>query len=114
MGTAIILAAALLAIPAYLTGEPAENVVQNYPDVSSLLIKDHEKFALLSLLILEVAGVISAVLLVSSARGTTVARSRWPWHLLVAVVLVSSAAMGWTAHLGGLIRHEEIRASDRF
>ncbi|HET7290515.1 MAG TPA: hypothetical protein VFJ67_08775, partial [Thermodesulfobacteriota bacterium] len=35
---------ALWAIPAYLTGEPAEEVVEDMPGISENIIEEHEEF----------------------------------------------------------------------
>ena len=113
-GAALLVFSALMAIPAYLTGEPAESVVKNYPDASRLLIHDHEHFAFKSLWVLEGAGALALVLLYGSLLKKNFSKRLAPWFALIALSLVSFGLMGWTAHLGGLIRHEEVRATDRF
>jgi len=41
----VFIIVALLAIPAYLTGEPAEELVENLPGVSKASIEQHEETA---------------------------------------------------------------------
>jgi hypothetical protein len=41
----IFIIVALLAIPAYLTGEPTEELVENLPGVSKSSIEQHEEAA---------------------------------------------------------------------
>ena len=114
VGAWLIVAGALGAIPVYLTGEPAESVVKNYPDVSVLLVEDHQKSALISLVLLEFAGFSALLLNLASWRSKPIAARGAVWCLLLAVTLLAFGTIAWTAHLGGLIRHEEIRKSDRF
>ncbi len=69
---------ALLAIPTYLTGEGAEEVVEHLPGVEHELIEEHEESALVSLVAIEVLGqlslaqgVISGSCLLAVADGAT-------------------------------------------
>lgn len=99
--------AALIAIPVYLTGEPAEEIVEKLPGVSEAIIGRHEDAALVALIILSVLGVVAIAGLVFF-RGNR----RIPfWYSSVALLLslVASGAMAWTANLGGQVRHSEIR-----
>jgi len=98
---------ALLAIPTYFTGEPAEKIVEGMPGVSMMDIEAHEESAEASLIAALLLGVLSAVKLFlyrrrEIPRGITFAT--------LALALVVTGMMAWTAHLGGLIRHTEIRA----
>lgn len=99
---------ALLGIPAYLTGEPAEELVENLPGVSKASIEQHEEAAQ--------AG-FAGVLLVGAAAlgGLIFFRHGKPvpnWFAVIVLVLslVVFALMARTANLGGLIRHTEIRS----
>ena len=98
---------ALLAIPTYLTGEPAEEIVEDMPGVSMMDITAHEESAEASLIAALVLGVLSCFKLVfyrgrETPRGIAVAT--------LALALVVTVMMAWTAHLGGLVHHAEIRA----
>lgn len=105
---------ALSVIPVYLTGDRAESVIKNYPDVSRLLISDHRNAALLSLSLLLAVGALSLVFIFGSRTRKRFASNHWAWSVLFILTLISFGFMARTAHLGGLIRHEEIRSSDRF
>ncbi len=60
---------ALVTVPVYLTGEPAEEMVENIPGVSEAMIERHENAALFSLIAVEVGGIIAlAGLLLSAGR----------------------------------------------
>jgi uncharacterized membrane protein len=101
----LLLLAALSALPVYFTGEPTEELVEGLPGVSEASIEEHEELAKTSLLVVLVTG---AVALAGLIWKTGLAR------ILRVVVLVlalgSSGLMAVTAHLGGQIRHPELRS----
>lgn len=99
-------AVALVAIATMLTGETAEEAVENLPGVSESLIETHEDAAKLAAIGAYVLGAISLVALL------WVRRRPLPRALTVTVlpiVLLVSGLMAYTANLGGQIRHTEIR-----
>ena len=105
-GFVALLAVALLAIPAYLTGEPAEDVAESLPGVTHSIIEKHEEAAETAFAATLAAGAAALAALVidrfkPSARWTT-----WP---VLAIALLAAGMMAWTANLGGMIRHTEIR-----
>jgi uncharacterized membrane protein len=100
-------AVALVAIATMLTGETAEEAVENLPGVSESLMETHEDAAKLAAIGAYVLGAISLVALL------WVRRRPLPRALTVTVlpiVLLVSGLMAYTANLGGQIRHTEIRA----
>jgi hypothetical protein len=103
-----IILVALLAIPTYLSGEPAEEVVHALPGVSSEAIEAHEESALPSLLALEITAVVALVGWLLARQGSHRARRLVILSLLLAIL--TSGLMIWTAHLGGRIHHQELRA----
>jgi uncharacterized membrane protein len=99
-------AVALVALATMLTGEGAEEAVENLPGVSESLIGTHEDAAGLAAIGAYVLGGISLVALL------WVRRRPLPRALTVTVlpvVLLVSGLMAYTANLGGQIRHTEIR-----
>jgi uncharacterized membrane protein len=99
---------ALVALPAYLTGEPAESAVEGLPGVSETLIERHESVATRSFVAIELAGLVALAGLALSARSRRV-----PTWVVTGVLLLTSLTAGlmaWTANLGGQIRHTEIRS----
>lgn len=102
----IFLAAGLFTIPVYFTGESSEEIVEHLPGVSENLIERHEDMAGIALVIISISAIVSLVSLVVS---------RFPGlaKLIKLTVLFfalgSAAVMAQTAHLGGQIRHSEIR-----
>jgi len=101
----MIVCAAVLAVPVFLLGEGAEEVVEHLPGISEEVIEEHEESAELAIWLSGAVGSVSAVALLGYAGGF------W-WSLaLCRVVFVSalaaSVSLGYTAHRGGAIRHPE-------
>ncbi len=99
--------ASLVGVPAYLTGEPAEEGVESLPGVSKVIIEQHESAAAFAFTGIVVLGVIALLVLFLSRRGKMVSTS-FAMLMLVGSIAVSGL-MAWTANLGGQIRHTEIR-----
>lgn len=98
---------ALITIPVFLTGEPAEEVIERLPGVSRTLIHEHEEAAEPTFIVMMVLGAVALIGLFSerfkeSLRRTTVA-------VVLIGALVGAGLAAWTANLGGDIRHPEIR-----
>lgn len=107
-GLGIGLGVALLSIPAYLTGEPAEHFLKAFMTVTRGVIHEHEEFAEKSFILILIAGAACAFSLWAARRRPSLeARSR---IVAIGLLLASTGMMAWTAHLGGLIRHEELRS----
>ena len=105
-GLLVAMATSLIGIPAYLTGEGAEEVIENVRGISHDAIEAHEDAALGVLVLTELAGVLAlAGLLMGRTSDTQLRRGA----LLTAVV--ATVGFGWAAYvnnLGGQIRHTEI------
>ena len=99
---------ALLALPVYFAGEPAEEVVEHLSGVAEPLIERHENAALFALLMAGGAGVVALAGLILFRRSEKL--PRWIVAATLALSLATSGLMGWTANLGGQSRHTEIRA----
>ena len=93
--------------PVFLTGEPAEEGVENLPQVSETVIEPHEDAAKLALISTEVLALASLGALVLYRRKPLSAYATVP---VMGVALVATLALGWTGWLGGQIRHTEIRS----
>jgi uncharacterized membrane protein len=106
VGLCFVIIGAILTIPTYFTGSAAQEIVQNYPEVDAHSIDLHRSFALYASLLLGVVGLFSLVILFKDARQKKIRRD---WILLLlTMLLVSAIFMAYTAHVGGLIRHEEL------
>ncbi|HEU5168522.1 MAG TPA: hypothetical protein VFU29_23415 [Chitinophagaceae bacterium] len=98
--------AAIFIIPIYLTGEGTEENVEMLPGVSESLIESHEEMAMIGLIIILITGIVALVTLIIKKKASL---SR-PFLMFCAVLAFASfAVMVQTAHLGGQIRHSEIR-----
>ncbi len=101
----ILIAASVIAIPAFLLGEGAEEIVEHLPGISESVIEEHEEFAEVALWSAIAAGLASLCTWIAISRGAFLERA-----LLITTFIVSglaSAVLGYTAHLGGTIRHPE-------
>jgi Ca2+/Na+ antiporter len=103
-----VIIVALWAIPAYLTGEPAEEVVEHQPGISENLIHEHEEAAEIAFIFVEVVGGIALIALIARRYARKVG------HLLTIITLlgliVGGGLVAWVANLGGKINHPEIRS----
>ena len=109
-GLALLLFAGLSAIPTHLTGEGAEEVVEDRAGVSETLIERHEDAAGYALALVLLGGVVAGGSLLAARLGREHA-ARALFAGAVALALVDTAVLGWVAHLGGEIRHDEIRVA---
>ena len=105
----LLILMAVLSAPAYLSGEPAEEIVKKIPGISHAFIEGHEEAAQWAF-----GGQLALGLLALLGLLVSRIRQRLPngfaGALLVLALLVG-ALMARTANLGGLIRHPEIRES---
>lgn len=101
----MLVVCAAFAIPVFFSGEGAEEIVEHRAGVSEDLIGQHERLAKFAFGAMEALGVAALLgLLVAKVRD---ARAYAP-AMLIATILMCGLMMQ-TAHLGGAIRHDEIR-----
>lgn len=103
----LLAVAGLSAIAVYLTGEPAEEVVEGLANVSHDALEAHEHFAIYAL----VGGIATGVAALGSLLYGWLRRSMVRWTVLLTLVLalVTTGLLGYTANLGGKISHPELR-----
>jgi hypothetical protein len=101
--------AAVLAVPSYLTGEPASGTIKGLPGFSERILEEHQAAAGVALAGCIALGILALAGLIHY-RGRAVAG--WFSLLLLAGALVVGSLTAWTANLGGQIRHSEIRPYD--
>lgn len=92
----------------FLTGEPAEEIAERLPGFSEALTERHEEMALIATISACTFGVLAAFALAVFRRR---ALPRWAAPVAVVGSLGVSALMGYTANLGGQIRHTQIRSA---
>lgn len=108
VGAAVAIGAALATAPVYLTGEPAEEQVEELRGVSERAIERHEDAAGVAAVAVAVLGIAAAACL---ARYRVGAVPRSAAGTLLAMALIATALFGRAANLGGQIRHPEIAGS---
>jgi len=91
----------------YFTGEPAEDAVENIAGVSRAGIHAHEFAAEVSFV---VTGIIAGIALIALWWRRKLQMPRAMTGAMLALALIASGFMAWTANLGGQIRHSEIRS----
>jgi uncharacterized membrane protein len=98
--------AGLAALPVFFSGEGAEETVEHLPGVSESLIEEHEDFAKIALFAILATALIAFIGLLRSSIGVLAKPIRL---MTLMLALASSVLLAQTAHLGGQIRHTEIR-----
>lgn len=101
----ILIGASVVAVPAFLLGEGAEEIVEHLPGISETFIENHEEVAEVALWVTVATGIASLITWVAIARGAFLERA-----LLAVTFLLSctaSIALTYTAYLGGAIHHPE-------
>ena len=106
VGLGILIFCAVMTLPAFFTGEGAEEIVEEYPGISHDVIHEHEEVAELALWIGIFAGIFAAFALYFEVVGHKLARI---FTLLTLVInLACFIAMARVGNTGGEIRHPEI------
>lgn len=104
----IFVLSAIFAIPAYLTGEGAEEVVESLPGVTENLIEVHEDIANIFLWMVGALGLISLATLYTDLKSKKVAPMLYALTFVAAIgTMVFAQRVGSS---GGEIRHTEIRS----
>jgi len=99
---------ALVTIPVFLTGEPAEEAVEELPGISHALIESHEEAAEFSIWVVQLLGLVSLFgLFAPSTYDRTVK------YLISGFGIVSVVSMIYTGLEGGKIRHTEIQVQSQ-
>lgn len=101
-------AIAAVAVAVYFTGGAAEEAVENLAGVTERAIDRHEEAAELTTIAFSIFGGLSLLALIAFRSKQT---PRWVAFVGLVGALTVSGLMGWTANLGGQIRHTEIQTS---
>ena len=102
----VLIISSVGAVIAYLTGEGAEEAVEDMQGVAKNMIEQHEDFAMFALVGLIAVGVIALVGLLLSIKKSSLANTVAILTLIVS--LISFGLVARTGYLGGQIRHTEI------
>lgn len=98
----------VLAVPVYFSGNASEEQVEHMPGVQERSIERHEDVAKAVTIVLVVLGLVSLGVLLRYRHDPV------PQKVATALLIGGFAlcgAMAWTAHTGGQIRHDELRAT---
>ena len=98
--------AALLTLPVYFTGESTEELVEKLPGVTEPVIERHEEVAQFALFAVSITGIAALIGLLFSRL---LQKTKIVKVLTLLMALTAGGLMVQTAHLGGQIRHSEIR-----
>jgi hypothetical protein len=101
---------ALVAIPAYLTGNLVQDVLRQAPGIQEALVDTHQGAALLAVFALLVTGGFSWWGLWQMRRTSHLAG--WMMAIILAAALVTVGLMTLAGNTGGAIRHAEILAGE--
>ena len=103
---AVFILSGITAVVVYLTGEAAEEIVEEMAGVSEAAIERHEEFAVVALVAAIILGVIALADLMLSRKKLP----QWLVGSTLILAVVATGIMAWTANLGGQINHPEIRS----
>ncbi len=107
LAAALLVAMALIAIPVYLTGEPAVETIEHTADFVESLVESHEDAAWVALIIMELTGAVALGVFAYGLWRGIASNAGFSWVLGLA--LVTCIAMARVGYLGGQIRHTELR-----
>ena len=105
LGLSVIIGLAVVTGIVFLTGEPAEEAVEHVAGVSESMIHTHEAAAEVALIAIAFVGVVALATLLAFWRRPL---PRQATSGLFGLAVIVSIMLGWTANLGGQIRHSEI------
>jgi uncharacterized membrane protein len=108
-GYYVLIISSLGSVLAYLTGEAAEESVENIQGVAEGAIEQHEDFAVIGFIALIVLGCFALL-----ATFLTIKKSAWVNKAAIFTLFtgfISFGLIAWTGYLGGQIRHTEVSTS---
>ena len=103
----VLVLAGLAAGAAYLTGEGAEEVMENQLGAGKAFLELHEEAGLFGLAAAGLAGLLALIVLARGRNARPLSRGLVALNLVFA--LLASGTLAWVANLGGQIGHPEIR-----
>jgi uncharacterized membrane protein len=115
----VLVGVALVSIPAYATGNAAQNLLQERGEVSDgttegmvtlTLIETHEGAAFLALGFMELTGALAWLALWQFRRRSTL--STGMTGVILVISLLTMGLMAQAANIGGMINHPEIRGAE--
>jgi uncharacterized membrane protein len=105
----IMVGIALITLPTYVTGNAAAEALRGTEGVSQKLMEMHEGSALVSLFLMEFAGLFAWLALWQLRRSGRV--PRWTSAMVLVLAVLTLLVVSRASNLGGEIRHPEIRVT---
>jgi uncharacterized membrane protein len=106
----ILIFSALTAIPAYISGEGAEEIAENLPGVTEQFIENHEDLGKLFLIANIITGIMASITLFLCIKKSNV--SSMLFYVVLVMALVNCFFAKQVGTSGGEIRHTEIRSTN--
>jgi len=107
-GLMLLAIASLGAIAAFMTGDPASEVIEGQPHTSNRALSDHHVRATIALGAAGLAALAAiGALVITRKNGGSY--SRRLVTILFALTALSAACLGWTGLAGGRISHPELQ-----
>lgn len=110
IGLWLVLLTTLSTVPAYFSGESAEEVVEHLPGVRESLIEAHEEGAEIALMISQLTGLLALGSLFAKKKSDFLFKTGSMATLAGAIG--TFVILGWVANLGGQISHPELREGE--
>lgn len=109
MGYGFVLATAIIAAVAYFSGPEAYELLEQLePALETAWIEDHAVIGRFAFVVLVLVGVLDLGALMQYLQGEV--PSRLQRLSILGGLIAAAALLIWASHLGGLIRHPEIRS----
>ncbi len=105
-GLGVLIFMAILALPAYFTGEEAEEAVEHLPGISDAVIHEHEELAEKAILMMAFLGGLSLLSLYAFWKKKSIAKTATLITLIFG--LLTFGVFAKVGNLGGKIRHTEL------
>lgn len=104
----LLIISTILAIPVFLTGEPAEHIIKKIDTFPKGIIHIHEETAESTLPMSIILGCLCLLRFIFKRKPTLI---NWITKLIILFGIATSILFLRTANLGGQIRHPEIRTN---
>ena len=106
IGLWILVWAALMTVPVYFSGMDAMSEVGSSSQVSGDVMMQHKAFALWSMILTSILGLLALFPALEKNESKKGRRITW---VVLALCALAFVLIGYTAHLGGVIRRPELR-----
>lgn len=106
-GLITLVVAAIIAIPTFLSGEGAEEILEEMSDISHEIIHEHEEIAEKAIWLIETVGILAIVAIFLHYKEHP--RRYFLTFVLLVLSLLNMALLIKVGSTGGEIRHTEIK-----